>query len=141
MRKIIAALAVSALAITAGGSVATAKERKTGEQKLAEMLKGRVAGKPVNCINTWRNDDMSIIDGTAIVYRSGRTIYVNRTQNPESLDWNDILVIEHQTGNELCKLDHVTTIDRGSGFLSGVVFLTDFVPYTLPKDAPASEAG
>jgi hypothetical protein len=135
MRKIIAALALSALALSAGGSVAAAKERKTGEQELAEMLKGRVAGTPVRCVQTWRNDNMNIIDGTAIVYRDGRTVYVNRTQNPKTLDDDDILVIEHQTGNELCKLDHVRTIDRNGGFMTGVVFLTDFVPYTLPKDA------
>lgn len=137
MRKIIAALAVSALALAASGSVATAKERKSGEQQLTEMLKGRVAGTPVRCINTFRNNDMKIIDNTAIVYRDGRTIYVNRTQNPKTLDDDDILVIKHQTGDQLCKLDHVTTIDRGAGFFKGVVFLTDFVPYTLPHGASA----
>lgn len=137
MRKLIAALAVSALALSAASSV-DAKAKKTGEEQLAEILKGRVAGTPVSCINTWRNDNMSIVDNTAIVYRDGRTIYVNRTQNPQSLDWDDILVIRKQTGNELCRLDHVSTIDRTGGFMTGVVFLTDFVPYTLPKDAPAN---
>src|SRR3569833_2164808 len=108
MRTIIAALALSALAFSAGGA-ATARDKKSGEQQLAEMLKGRVAGAPVRCINTWRDDNMSILDGTGIVYRDGRTVYVNRTQNPETLDNDDILVIEHQTGDELCKLAHVAT--------------------------------
>jgi hypothetical protein len=137
MRKLIAALAVSALALSAASSV-DAKAKKTGEEQLAEILKGRVAGTPVSCVNTWRNDDMSIVDNTAIVYRDGRTIYVNRTQNPENLDWSDILVIHKQTGNQLCKLDRVSTIDRTGGYFTGVVFLTDFVPYTLPKDASAN---
>ena len=136
MRKLIAALAVSALMLSAGGSVA-AKERKTGEAKLAEILKGRVAGKPVSCINTWRNANLSIVDNTAIVYRDGRTIYVNRTRNPKTLDWNDILVIKRVGSTQLCKLDQVSTIERGSGSFSGVVFLTDFVPYTLPKGGSA----
>lgn len=134
MRKIIAALALSALALSAGGA-ATARDKKSGEQQLAEMLRGRVAGTPVRCIDTWSNNNMSILDGTGIVYRDGRTVYVNRTQNPETLDNDDILVIRHETGNELCKLDHVTTVDRNGGFMTGVVFLTDFVPYTLPKNA------
>jgi hypothetical protein len=133
MRKIIAALAVSALALSAAGSVEA--KAKTGEEKLAEILKGRVAGTPVRCINTWRNNNMSIVDGAGIVYRDGRTIYVNRTQNPEQLDWNDILVIQHLGTSDLCKLDHVTTIDRSGGFFTGNVFLTDFVPYTLPEGA------
>jgi hypothetical protein len=130
MRKIITALAIGALALTGGAAVA--KEKLTGEAKLAEMLEGRVAGEPMRCIPTFRsNESMSIIDDTAIVYKSGRTIYVNRTAHPENLDWNDVLVIDRFSGSELCKLDRVTTIDRGSGFFTGVVFLQDFVPYTL----------
>ena len=132
MRKIITAIALGALAPSGGAVVA--KEKKTGEQELAEMLEGRVAGEPMRCIPTRRSgDSFSIIDGTAIVYKDGRTIYVNRTANPETLDWTDVLVINRFTGNELCKLDRVTTVDRGGGFFSGVVFLGDFVPYTLPE--------
>ena len=132
MRKIITALAIGTLALS--GGAALAKEKQTGEEKLAELLEGRVAGEPMRCIPTFRsNDNMTIIDDTAIVYKSGRTIYVNRTAHPESLDWTDVLVIQRFTGTELCKLDRVTTVDRGSGFFTGVVFLTDFVPYTLPE--------
>jgi hypothetical protein len=132
MRKIITAIAIGALALSGGAVIA--KEKKTGEQELAELLEGRVAGEPMRCIPTMRsNNSMSIIDGTAIVYKDGRTIYVNRTANPETLDWNDVLVINRFSGSELCKLDRVTTVDRGGGFFSGVVFLDDFVPYTLPK--------
>lgn len=132
MRKIITALAISALALT-GGAVA-AKEKKSGEERLAEMIEGREAGTPVSCINTWNHDNMTIIDKTAIVYKSGQTVYVNRTAHPETLDWNDILVIRRTDGHRLCKLDRVTTVDRGSGFFSGVVFLEDFVPYTRVEE-------
>lgn len=132
MRKIIAAMAVGALALSGGAAVA--KERKTGEEKLAEMLEGRVAGEPVNCISTLRSSsNMTVIDNTALVYKSGRTIYVNRTAHPRNLDWNDVLVIQRFSGSELCRLDRVTTVDRSSGFFTGVVFLTDFIPYTLPE--------
>jgi hypothetical protein len=131
MRKIITALAIGALALSGGAVVA--KEKKSGEQELAEMLEGRVAGEPMRCIPTWRSDSMSIIDNTAIIYKRGRTIYVNRTAHPESLDWDDVLVIHRFSGSELCKLDRVTTIDRSGGYFTGVVFLTDFVPYTLPE--------
>lgn len=133
MRKIITALAIGALALSGGAVVA--KEKKSGEQELAELLEGRVAGEPMKCIPTRRSSDsMTIIDGTAIVYKDGRTIYVNRTAHPESLDWGDVLVINRFTGSELCKLDRVTTVDRGGGFFTGVVFLEDFVPYTLPEN-------
>lgn len=104
-----------------------------GETKLAKMLEGRVAGEPENCIRTFPSRSLTIIDGTAIVSKQGRTIYVNRTQNPQSLDDDDGLLIR-KFGNalQLCRLDMVTTFDRNVQFYTGNVFLTDFIPYTLP---------
>ena len=133
MRKIMAALALSALVL--GGTAADAREKKTGEEKLAELLDGRIAGEPASCISTSRSDRLKVIDETAIVYDAGDTIWVNRTKNPSDLDWNDTLVINRLSTQQLCRLDQVTTIDQGSGFFSGVVFLEDFVPY---KKANAS---
>jgi len=133
MRKIMAALALSALVL--GGTAVEAKEKKTGEEKLAELLDGRIAGEPASCISTSRSDRLKVIDETAIVYDAGDTIWVNRTKNPSDLDWNDTLVINRLSTQQLCRLDQVTTIDQGSGFFSGVVFLEDFVPY---KKADAS---
>ena len=127
MRKLIAALAVTALALT--GTVGQAKERKSGEEKLAELLKDRVPGEGTSCISTNRSDRLKVIDETAIVYDAGDTIWVNRTRDPKDLDWNDTLVIKRLSGSQLCKLDQITTVDQGSGFFSGVVFLEDFIPY------------
>ncbi|WEK45267.1 MAG: hypothetical protein P0Y56_09485 [Candidatus Andeanibacterium colombiense] len=128
MRKIIAALALSALAL-GGASAVQAKDKQTGEEKLAKLLDGRVAGDPQSCIATNRTDGMQVIDKTAIVYKDGKTIWVNRTAHPENLDRTDILVIKRFSGSQLCKLDQITTVDQGSGFFTGVVFLQDFVPY------------
>lgn len=128
MRKIIAALALSALAL-GGATAVQAKDNSKGEEKLAKLLEGRVAGEPKSCISTNRSNNMHVIDNTAIVYEDGKTIWVNRTAHPENLDWNDILVINRFSGSQLCRLDQVTTIDQGSGFFTGVVFLQDFVPY------------
>ena len=127
MRKIMAALALSTLVL--GGAPAIAKEKKTGDEKLAELLEGRVAGTPESCISTSRSDNLRVIDNTAIVYDAGDTIWVNTTRNPKDLDWTDALVIERLSSQRLCRLDQVTTIDRSSGFFTGVVFLEDFVPY------------
>ena len=111
-------------------------EMTKGEKKLAKLLEGRVAGEPVSCINTFPSADrMQIIDKTAIVFGRGKTIYVNYTRNPESVDDSDILVIKRTDGSRLCRLDNVTTIDRGSRMFSGVVFLDDFIPYTREAEA------
>ena len=123
-----AALAVAALLAASGCVSTTAAERAAeGEAKLARMLEGRVAGQPQSCISAWQNRNLEVIDETAIVYDAGNTIYVARPAQPQSLDSSDILVIE-RTGSQLCKHDIVRTVSQ-SGFMTGVVFLGDFVPY------------
>ncbi len=101
-----------------------------GEKRLAKLLEGRVAGEPVSCIRTMRNIQMQAIDGTAYVYGLGKTIYVQRTRSPESIDDNDTLVTNRFNSSELCRVDNATTIDPFTGTFTGVVFFDDFVPYT-----------
>ena len=101
-----------------------------GELRLAKLLKGRVAGKPVACIRSLGNQRMQTIPGTAFVYGAGETIWVQRTANPEQIDDRDALVTNRFTGTQLCRFDVMTTIDRVNGFFTGAVFFEDFVPYT-----------
>ena len=126
MRKF-ALIIVAASAILSGPAI-QAKERLTGEQQLAKLLEGRVAGTPVSCIPLSRTSDSRIIDKTAIVYDQGRTIYVNRPRYPDSLDSDDIMVTELHT-SQLCRLDTVRLHDRSGFWYSGFVGLEDFVPY------------
>lgn len=110
-------------------------EMTEGEKRLARMLEGRVAGEPQNCIRQLLNDQLTVIDKTAYVYGRGRTIYVQRTKNPEDIDRDDALVSRRFNATELCKQDVVTTIDPVLGFFTGAVFFDDFIPYTrVEKD-------
>jgi len=129
--KLIASLAaVAACGLAAAPALA---DRLTGEEKLAKMLEGRVAGEPASCISTLRSGrSLQIIDKTAIVFREGRTLWVNRTANPETLDSDDYLVIRHMgSGSRLCRLDNVTSQSQTGNFFTGAIFLEDFVPYRL----------
>jgi hypothetical protein len=126
MKNIAIALA-TATALLATPAV-HAKQRKTGEEKLAEMLEGREAGEPVSCLPYSARNDTRIIDKTAIVYGRGNTIYVNRPTNAKSLDDDDIMVTKLYSGS-LCRLDTVHLHDRTGHFWSGFVGLRDFVPY------------
>ena len=126
MRKF--ALLLAAGAAMLAGPALQAKERLTGEQELAKLLEGREAGEPVSCIPLARASDARIIDKTAIVYDSGRTIYVNRPRFAESLDDDDIMVTRLHT-SQLCRLDTVRMHDRSGHFFTGFVGLEDFVPY------------
>lgn len=128
-----------AVAIVAGAAVAQARPRLTGEEQLAEMLKGRVAGKPVDCINLQMAGSSTVIDKTAIVYQSGSTYYVQRPRvGADSLDSDDVLVTRLYS-SDLCSIDTIQLHDRSSGFWRGFVGLDKFVPYTRPPKVDASK--
>ena len=124
----------SLIPLLAGAAVlsaapAQAAPRLDPQAKLARALEGRVAGKPVDCINLRQIRSSQIIDDTAIIYDSGSTIYVNRpTSGAASLDQWDVLVTKTHA-SQLCSIDTVRLYDRGSRMLSGIVFLGEFVPY------------
>ena len=121
-----AALALGATAALASGS----GRNESGETRLAHMLEGRTAGAPVSCITTTRSNKMEVIDGVAVVYDAGKTIYVARPTDPHMLGRNDALVLSRFSPSRLCVQESMRTVDRYDGFGTGVVFLEDFVPYT-----------
>ena len=124
--------AIAALAVIASAVPAQAKERLTGEAKLAQMLDGRVAGKPVDCLSLTQIRSSEIVDHTAIVYTTNDgTMYVNRPSGANFLDDNDILVSQPQ-GGQACRMDIVRLVDSGSRMSSGSIGLNDFVPYPRP---------
>ena len=141
----------AALALTAAlpaiaqeqGDVEAKREDSTtntkGEERLAKLLEGRVPGQPMTCIRSLSRDRMQIIDGTAYVYGSGSTIYVQRTQEPERIDESDTLVTNRFSASQLCRLDTMTTIDRFTGIFTGAVFFDDFVPYVRVKAQATAE--
>jgi len=130
MRPLIATV-IAAAAIAA--APAGAREKLSPEARLEKMLEGRVAGEPQNCINLTSARSSTIIDGTAIVYRAGSTLWVNRPKGgAESLDDDDILVTK-TIGSQLCSIDTVQLRDRTSHMYAGFVSLGEFVPYRRVK--------
>ena len=104
------------------------------EARLARALEGRVAGEPVDCIPLAAIRSSQIIDRTAILYRVGSTLYVNRPANgARSLNSSDALVLKTSTG-QLCSVDTLRTFDTSSRFFTGNVFLGEFVPYRRTKN-------
>ena len=124
-------LLATALLLLAG-TTALAADKPTraekNEARLAKLLEGRAAGEPVNCIPTFRADDLQVIEGIAMVYGRGDTLYVAKPTSPQMLRRDDVIVIK-RFGGQLCHSDIIHTVDRMSGFMTGVVFLDKFVPY------------
>ena len=124
------ALATAAFGMLSSPVLADENAQMTrGEEKLAKLLDGRVAGEPQSCIRTLGSRNLSQIDGTALTYRDGDTVWVNYTRNPDSIDDRDIMVIDRFSGSSLCRTDQVKLVDRVNGFLSGILLLDEFVPY------------
>lgn len=124
MRKLLPLIALSALI---GGAAQAAPDR---EAELERALAGRVAGEPVQCIDLHRVQSSRVITDTAILYRAGSTIYVNRPDSgADSLSRNDTMVTRLFGTNRLCDIDTVTMVDPVSGTFTGIVFLGEFVPY------------
>ena len=126
MKKEILILAAASLL----AAPAVAAPRLTPAQELAKVLEGRVAGTPVSCIDPRSNSDTRVIDKTAIIYGSGRTIYLQQPDNADSLRDDDVLVTELRGNGQLCDVDIVKLHDRSGGWFRGFVGLNKFVPYT-----------
>ena len=96
----------AAFAIAALASGVPAAANKSGEAKLAKMLEGRVAGKPVRCLDSSQRRNMEVVDRTALVFRDGSTLYVNRPSGVQLLTWSDVPVFK-VFGDQVCKNDIV----------------------------------
>jgi len=136
MRLFSSLLIGAALLGASATALAADRDNSKNEAKLTAALAGRVAGKPVDCISLRDIRSSQIIDGTAIVYDTGRgQLLVNRPRmGAESLDSDDILVTKTY-GSELCSIDTINLVDRGSRFSHGFVGLGEFVPYSKVKVA------
>lgn len=132
MRPILITLA--AFGTIALAPTAMARERLTGEQELAKALDGRVAGKPQDCLPITSTRDSQVIDRTAILYRDGPVIWVNRPKDATALNSDDVQVVKLHI-DQLCRIDTIEMHDRTSHMMTGFVVLEDFVPYTK---APAA---
>lgn len=138
MKKLMIAATLAVGASLFAAPAAFAGPKLTGEERLAKILDGREAGKPVSCITMSQTQNATVIDKTAIVYRVGRTIYVNRPNNADQLDSDDIMVTK-TFSSQLCNLDTVQLYSRGGPSMwTGFVGLSDFVPYTRAPTATAN---
>lgn len=132
MRKLLPLIAGSLLI---GGAAQAAPADREGE--LANALRGRVAGEPVDCIDLHRVRSSRIIPGTAIIYDAGGILYVNRPDNgaDQLSSWDTLVTRTPST--RLCSIDTVTLVDQGSHSFRGVVFLGEFVPYRRVRTGSA----
>ena len=118
-----------AASLLAAGMPSLAEDKTTrGEAELAELLEGRTAGEPKRCLSNTERRSLRVIDGTALIFESGDTIYVNRPDGARFLDWSDVPVFKIW-GGQLCEKDTVELRDSASLMPGPFLFMGEFVPY------------
>ena len=131
MRTLIPAILAAAAMLPA--PAAFAKDKRPPEQQLEKLLEGRVAGKPQDCINLATAGSSQVIDKTAIVYRVGDTLWVNRPRGGADQLGDDDILVTKTSSSQLCSIDVVQLHDRMSHMYRGFVSLGEFVPYRRAK--------
>lgn len=130
------------LVTLAMAQAAWAGSRST-DATLERLLDDRQAGKPLDCLHLRTVRSSTIIDGTAIVFESGGTLYLNRPKAGADLLVGDKAILTSSDSGQICSGESVQLFDTASGIQSGSVFLGRFVPYRkkpyqdTPHQAPA----
>ena len=100
----------------------------------SDPLAGRVAGKPVRCIDIQRNGGPEIVDSQTILYRqSGKRIWkTGPVGECPSLRPLDTVIVEVY-GGQLCRNDRFRTVSVGMSIPSGYCRFRDFTPFDKVK--------
>jgi hypothetical protein len=115
-------------------SAAVAAKPPTGEERLAKTLAGTTPGKPQSCFSTTLGRaDSQTIEGVGILYKSGRTYWLNRFEGGcPQLDQFSFLVTRTPTG-QFCRGDIAQVVSQGTSIPRGSCIFGDFTPYTRAK--------
>ena len=135
--RVFSLIAVGAAVLVASCSTAPVQDTRSPKaaRELASALAGRTAGPPVRCLPGFRTSQMQVVDDWTILYRDGRTTYV---QNPRSgcrgiANGSYTMVIRQYGTNQQCDGDIVQLVDLRSGMGGGSCVFGPFTPYTKPR--------
>ena len=105
------------------------------QKELAEALAGYTPGPPLRCIRNYQTTQMQIVDDWTILFRDGRTIYVQNPRGgcPGLGNGSRALVTRHVVTHDLCDKDINAMVDLVSRTPGGACIFGPFVPYTKPN--------
>ena len=128
-------LAAGLIGLCACATASEPTQRSASAQRQYDnLMAGKVPGKAEKCLPTYRSSDMTVIDDDTILFRDGRTVYVN---NPPggcmNLHQSGRALVTRNFGPQLCRGDLAMVVDNTSGITVGSCSLGDFVPYRRPS--------
>lgn len=130
MFKSLAIVTAAGAALAFAAPLAAQDRAERAEAAFQQLVEGRTAGEPQNCINTFDSNRLRVEENVGLVYERGDTLWVARARHPQNLGAWDIPIIERHSSSRLCTNDVMRTVDRSTGHFTGALFLDDFVPYT-----------
>jgi hypothetical protein len=127
-------LAASFLSSCTAGMSSPQPRSLRAENELHRALDGKVAGRPIDCLQSRTSGDMQIIDDNTILFREGRRIYVQAPRGGcAPLGSGTYTLVTHSYGGMgLCRGDIVRVFDLQGGFEVGSCSLNEFVPFERP---------
>ena len=133
-RLLAAALTATGLAACAGQPMVAERDPRA-EARLAQALAGKVAGPPISCLPSFRTNQIEVIDRDTILYRDGRTSYVQHTNGscyPSGSNSGTFLVMRKFGTSALCRGDIAHVHDTASRMFAGSCSFNAFIPYRMP---------
>ncbi|MGB3739207.1 MAG: hypothetical protein WA948_07630 [Pontixanthobacter sp.] len=134
VRKPLKIWAAAAAIIAAPSAMAQndASMRPTaGQNELAQMLVGRIAEKPQECINVPRRTKITVIENTAVVYEVDSKLYVNFAQGLDILTDDATVNRQYRRSFQECE-EYLVFAGGNFGEDKFQIKLGEFHPYRLP---------
>jgi hypothetical protein len=138
MKALVSLNILGVLALTTSCAPNPVYEQRAAAREAAELsreLAGRVAEAAQRCLPSFRTTNLSVISDEVLLYRDGRTIWVQRPRGGCSgLGSGGNTLVTRQYGtSEMCDGDFNQVVDLRTGMLAGSCVFGPFVPYTKPR--------
>lgn len=121
-------------------SCTTAPEQVTrtpeGQRQYEQLIAGKVAGPPVQCLQTYETRDMVPIDDSTVAYRQGGSrVIIAHLQSPcAGLGRGAAIMVTRDIGGSgNCRGDIIEMVDSSSRMTTGSCTFGEFIPYSRPR--------
>jgi hypothetical protein len=100
-----------------------------------QLLAGKVAQAPVNCLPSYNANDMVVIDESTVAFKQGSSrVYVNHMQGGcTNLGGGYALLTKGFSGTGLCRGDVAQVVDIRNHMTVGSCAFGEFIPYVRPR--------
>jgi hypothetical protein len=105
-----------------------------GQQDYERLIAGKVAGAPMQCLQSRDMNDMTVIDESTVAYGRGSRVYISHMQGPcNGLGGTAAMVTRSFGAAESCRGDIVQMVEPTTHTEVGSCIFGEFTPYTLPR--------